>query len=83
VQLNSTEVGTLKVPTDIHHPYPQSRLVEITTRQTNKIASTGRRVVHLIHRPNENSISDRGEKRLLIEGKRHGNCATRPRGLNL
>ena len=32
VQPYRTEVGALRVPTDIHHSYPQSGLVEVTTR---------------------------------------------------
>ena len=73
VQPNRTEVGTLIVPTDIHHSYPQSSLVEVTTGQTNEVAGAGRRVVHLVHGPDENSVSNGGERRLLIKGKRCGN----------
>ena len=78
MQPDGTKVRAFDMPTDIHHPNPQSGLVEIIARQTYEIASTGRRVMNLKHGPDEDSITDRGEWRLPIEGERCRDQGTRP-----
>ena len=51
VQPDNTEVGALRIPTDVHHPNPQSGLIKVTARQTNEKAGAGRRTIDLVHGP--------------------------------
>jgi hypothetical protein len=79
MQPDNTEVCALSIPTDVHHPNPQSSLIQITTRQTDKEARAGRRTKSLIHRPDVDGSADGGEGSLLVVWKRRGDQSTRTR----
>ena len=78
MQPDSTKIRALSVPIDIHHPNPQSGLVEVTTWQTNEIARAGGSIVDLIHGPDRDSITSGGKRRLHIVGERSGYQSARP-----
>ena len=83
VQPNCAEISALGMPANIHHPNPQSGLIEIITRQTYEEAGAGRRVVRLIHKTDEDCITDKRKRHLLVERQRCSNRSTSARGLIL